>query len=747
MFASYATSCRGKQFLVRGMTLLTLLGSPLSMSSADTDKAYQHEYEVMDKYHATFDVYTDADAGGNHFQPSGWMGNIPTISFDNEWTTGCQSGATCIKIGFAGGVAKWAGVYWQEPENNWGTMANGYDLSGATALTFWAKGARGGEWVEFFVGGITGVYPDSLAKTSTRFVLLSTTWTKYTIDLSTQNLSHVIGGFGWSTNSHLNPAGAVFYLDDIQYDLPRPESLRLLLSYETPAPLRPEGPVRNACYTYDNAIALLSFLARGQAEDLRRAKVLADAFVYAQGHDRHYTDGRLRNAYMSGDLADHVTGDARLPCWWDTAGRLWREDEFQVSTYTGNMAWVMLALLSYYEQAGGEQYLQCAQKAGEWIASQTTDARGPGGYTAGYTGWEPSPRKIMWKSTEHNIGVCAAFMRLYEISGNATWHERALRAKSFVTAMWNDAGRNFWTGTTDNGYTVNQGSIPLDIQAWAPMALGRYFRALTWAQGNCYVEADGFKGFDFNPDRDGIWFEGTAQMAVAFEAGGRPADCDFCLSELRRAQISATHADGKGIVAASHDGVSTGFDGTSYNRLHVGATAWYTLAELGYNPFQTGGVMSPPGERKAIYRFWSPVYSCHFYTISEAERDKLRNQYSQVWTYEGPVYSAFADDSKPNVDPVYRFWSPVHSCHFYTINRAERDKLKSQYSHVWTYEGEALYAYAGGFQPPDTLPLYRFWSGTLNCHFYTRKESEKQKLIDQYRHVWTYEGIAWYAYE
>jgi len=50
-------------------------------------------------------------------------------------------------------------------------------------------------------------------------------------------------------------------------------------------------------------------------------------------------------------------------------------------------------------------------------------------------------------------------------------------------------------------------------------------------------------------------------------------------------------------------------------------------------------------------------------------------------------------------------------------------------------------------QPVDTLPVYRFWSDSLETHFYTMNETEKNKLIDNYPHVWTYEGTVWYAYE
>jgi hypothetical protein len=566
------------------LSALSCLTPPLVL--ADEEKAYTHLYEVMDKFHTSFDVYTDQDAGGNHFYPSGWMGDISSVSFDSNWTSNPRTGTSCIKITFQARSNNWAGIYWQEPENNWGIVPNGgYDITGATNLTFWARGENGGERVEFFAGGITGPYPDSLPKTSTGYITLTNSWQRYTIGLTGKNLSHVIGGFGWVANSSHNPNGATFYLDDIRYDKFRPDDLRFLVSFETLPFVNPDRYIRNVSFVYDNALALLAFLARGGNEDLRRAKILADSFVYAQNNDRYYSDSRLRNAYMSGDLRDHLTGKVKISGWWDPIDEEWYEDKFQVSTHTGNLAWTIIALLSYYEKKGGTQYLEAAETMGEWIEWETMDTGGPGGYTGGYEGWEPAPQKITWKSTEHNIDVYVAFMRLSEITGDEKWKEGALHAKSFVEAMWDEAGRYFWTGTLEDGVTINKSNIPLDIQAWAIMAFGGYSSGIFWAENNCYTEADGFKGFDFNDDRDGIWFEGTAQMAIAYQVVGEATNSDLYLSELSGAQASAPNANGKGMVAASHDGVSTGFDWEYFSRLHIGATAWYILAEREYNPF------------------------------------------------------------------------------------------------------------------------------------------------------------------
>jgi hypothetical protein len=157
-------------------------------------------------------------------------------------------------------------------------------------------------------------------------------------------------------------------------------------------------------------------------------------------------------------------------------------------------------------------------------------------------------------------------------------------------------------------------------------------------------------------------------------------------------------------------------------------------------------VSDVPQPNATVYRFWSPVLSGHFYTVSEDERDYLIANFPGVWTYEGVAYRAFDGALDANVHPIYRFWSNSLGSHFYTISDEERDYLVANYGSVWTFEGIAWYAYPEGLQPPDSRPVYRFWSDPLGHHFYTISEEEKQYLIDTWSAVWTYEGIAWYAY-
>jgi len=180
----------------------------------------------------------------------------------------------------------------------------------------------------------------------------------------------------------------------------------------------------------------------------------------------------------------------------------------------------------------------------------------------------------------------------------------------------------------------------------------------------------------------------------------------------------------------------------------VGFANLYDVAGLDGTPFRCGKAVFT-GLRftvpfTAVYRFWAPATDQHFYTAKESEKNKLINQYSNVWTYEGVAYNVASSASNPRLLPVYRFWSG--KSHFYTISEVERNKLINQYSDVWTAEGIAFYAYPEGAEPPECKAVYRFLNKTNNTHFFTISETEAAKLIARYSNVYTYEGAAFYAY-
>lgn len=149
------------------------------------------------------------------FEPSGWMGHHENIDMDDRCITDPHSGSTCLRIEY-GKPEGWGGVVWQNPPGDWGDRAGGYDLSGAKKLSFWARGERGGEKVNFGVGLIEADkrYHDT-AKTEIELVLRSD-WKRYEISLSGRDLSRIKCGFFWTLAAQGD--NVIFYLDDVQFE-------------------------------------------------------------------------------------------------------------------------------------------------------------------------------------------------------------------------------------------------------------------------------------------------------------------------------------------------------------------------------------------------------------------------------------------------------------------------------------------------------------------------------------------------
>lgn len=662
--------------------------------------------EVMDKYARNVAVYTDRDSPANHFLARGAMWGprdrkIAGMMIEDH-SGGCHSGKTCVKVRFTGRVVveeplgcgtgqpecgsalhwamlsmvgqqvygglpccriarPWAGYVFNQgtmgrlaasASANWGIEPDaGIDLSGATALSFWARAedvarakffalgtgrqhdaacarARrivGGPGCEHRASNAQGraksdasqlgrwalrrfahrearervsacpKHPDSATEVTTGFVNLSSEWQKFSLDLRDRDLSYTIGGFGWVTNAIENRSRDVtFYLDDIIFEgvdwLNEP---RFLESYQGCTMCSPSSAPPNAiAYTYDQAVAMIAFQALG---DRRRASLIADALVRVILNDRSFSDGRPRKAYTPGRVLfgpgweptgkPHV---ARLPGSTLPNGR-WLEDAVHASSYIGDAAWVVLTLARWYEElrsVGGEattrdRYRQVAAIVGNWIDACCRDERGTGGYTAGYEGADTDQRRLLHKSTEQNTDAAVAFERLFLLYGDPVWKERSDHARQFVESMWNSEEGTFWSGTTSDGTTHDSQPISVGALARIPLAFpdwaDRFAQLSKVAEGR-YAVPNG--GFDYDTDRDGTWYEGTAQMAVLYKTLGREERWRSLVSVLRHARSP----DG-GLPAASRDGLTTGHNWTYPLANHVGASSWAVLAELGVNPY------------------------------------------------------------------------------------------------------------------------------------------------------------------
>ncbi len=377
---------------------------------------------------------------------------------------------------------------------------------------------------------------------------------------------------------------------------------RLAQSYQD------QSGLTDVAFTYDNALAIIALLRAGEGAS---ARALGDGLLYAQTHDETFTDGRLRQAYHADDFI-LANGNAHFAYEFGLVG-----------TAVGDMAWAGIALAQLARSTGIARYRTGAVRIAQWIQDNTYSTAGLGGYTFGATaGLETR------KSTEHNIDVAGFFRLIQTLTGDRVWRDRSDHAWAFVESVWNDADGFFWTGTEEDGATINKlgTQLPLDPQTWSWLVRRQraYAPALDWAAtnlattdtpqrlnsaltGNQKVTGVAFASgslqadtsaqidqYNPKPDSGAVWFEGSAQLALALAIRNGKGDkasaqdllkaCIWAQDELGDGQLfNAKRIEG-GVVAASSP-LQTGFGFGYYPNLHVGATSWFVFAGTGVNPY------------------------------------------------------------------------------------------------------------------------------------------------------------------
>lgn len=356
------------------------------------------------------------------------------------------------------------------------------------------------------------------------------------------------------------------------------------------------GPaLTGAAFTYDQALAVTALVA---CNDAARAARIGDALVLAIRHDRHFQDGRLRNAYRAGPVED---GKPAVHGWWDAAAARWFEDPYQAGSASGNVIWAALALLTLEQATGKAGYGDAAVAAMRFVET-LRDEHGVGG---GFFGFEPQPTRYGWKSTEHNLDAVAAYRWLASRQPDvAAWRDGAVAARTFVDRAWSAEAGRFFTGTGIDGVTFERKTSALDVQVWPLLAVAdppqAWQRALRWIDQKHAIRGtdivagtNPIRGYDFNDDLDGIWIEGSAQVALAQRAAGQNAASDRLLRQIGRHRSPGSLSLAAVPNDAAADRISTGFasdpaapaDIVYYRRGHLGATAWLVLAQQRWNPF------------------------------------------------------------------------------------------------------------------------------------------------------------------
>src|SRR5664279_621213 len=408
-------------------------------------------------------------------------------------------------------------------------------------------------------------------------------------------------------------SNAYLFLDQMMDAYAQGSTVRLCQSY---CDQIAGGTFFSTAFIYDNALLALAYLARGQAGDVARAKVIGDAILYAQQIDPA-GDGRFRQAYFAGVPDSNEV--------YVTPGL-----SFFQGSAVGDVAWPGIALAMLYARTGVKAYLDGALRAANFIETTTRDDINvpPGGYYFGNGQTN--------KSTEHNIDVYALYTMLAALSGNSFWLNGAQHAKAFVQAMFDGPSGHFWTGTSDATHIFYNNS-PEDCQTWSYLAFRdpNYSVSIDWVKTNLATADTSFaynNGWanntalklrvsgmtyaslsklgtvlgDGSVDADAVWLEGTGHLIAALLFRRLPAnqdipsfhgDLDLANFLLENAQVAQNSlgagqtVNGQPLVVgqgftASTSILNTGFGFNYFPYLHIGATAWYLMGALGNNPMR-----------------------------------------------------------------------------------------------------------------------------------------------------------------
>ncbi|MDD5067951.1 MAG: carbohydrate binding domain-containing protein, partial [bacterium] len=296
-------------------------------------------------------------------------------------------------------------------------------------------------------------------------------------------------------------------------------------------------------------------------------------------------------------LAKHQSKNGSFPASYDAE----TGDVLNPVSYSGNNAWVLMAINYYTYTFKDNSFLAAGRRIGDYLLSRRDTDK----VMLGSPG-------VKWVSVEHQADGYSALTYLCELTKDEKYRKAADEMRAWVEReMWilSKAQKGpklnipaFWTGRNDFG------GISTDCQTWTILSFGPKNmkgepagRCLDWLlTSTCRVRADygeikAVDGFDFDSfelnfdDKktpadeskqrsDTVWFEGTEGAACAFYFTGNTKTGDYF------------HGQSKRVMAAS-GGIpysTPAFDlfGRSNFFLSLASTAWYEFNELKINPFR-----------------------------------------------------------------------------------------------------------------------------------------------------------------
>ncbi|MBT8264195.1 MAG: hypothetical protein KJN75_02555 [Muriicola sp.] len=332
------------------------------------------------------------------------------------------------------------------------------------------------------------------------------------------------------------------------------------------------GLVESAEFTdfvslYDNALASLLFISEG---DFERAEMIFDYFNQRLETEFYQNNGgffQYRNT--SGD------NGAR--------------------TWMGDNAWLLLAINNYHDKTNTQKYEILASELENWLRSLQDE---DGGLRGGINEDGTSIPKV----TE---GIITAFNA---VKGFDSFHEGILR---FLQEQRWDQEELVLTTQSENPAYNNALDLhslgSLIFESFPVEILSNASRYLTVQSST--TNGLTISGYCFDEDKDVVWLEGTAQMALAYQVAGIKEESATIVTNLQKAFIKSSMAENAtGIPYTTNFGTNFGatflWDHTDIAPA-ISSSAWYLFIENEFNPFEAERTKEIP----AHMQFWNQGYA------------------------------------------------------------------------------------------------------------------------------------------
>lgn len=398
-------------------------------------------------------------------------------------------------------------------------------------------------------------------------------------------------------------------------------------------------------HTYDNALAAMCYIFNLEQN---RAKNLLDTYKnlpagYYYGYKAYTSNGSIQTMKVDFD------------------GRLGRG--------VGPNAYMMLAMMFYKKTYNDASYDVTITALANWLADQqAADGHIQWGYD--YSG-NVRPEG----SVEINLDVYGAFRSFSTLFGNLSIgtitptpvDTRLTNIQSWLNSMWGN-----WDGDGRLRFKVGDSVAnidrSIDCYALAPLALtplapGWSFTLADLSSALNYAESDlgntqyslfggqSLTGFDFGGDynagvgnatlKDGIWFEGTGQMALAYDIVGNGVQYINYVFQIEKGITDMIAPGCQGIAYATPFIPSIKKGPTAYGgwlmdvtNSHTASECWYYFAKNKFNPFNP--------QITSLFSGQSMQYAVDTWPIPP-----------------DASYSTLANGGKVSNNHVVRMWAPI----------------------------------------------------------------------------------------